>query len=109
MRPEPPASFRPTIAERLGRRVTLALYFVVMFLSIATGFGYVFYLSAHALEWFWPCLFFLGIGGANFGQFVTPMQASMGFDQSLFGWAYTARIVGSSVSAVYVGRLLCHG
>src|SRR5262249_10231084 len=30
----------PTIAEAVGRRVGLAIYFVVMFLSIAGGFGY---------------------------------------------------------------------
>src|SRR5262245_806268 len=34
----------PPIAEALGRRVTLGLYFVVMLFSIAVGFGYVFYL-----------------------------------------------------------------
>src|SRR4051812_28750075 len=35
----------PALAELLGRRLTLGLYFVVMFLSIAIGFGYVFYLQ----------------------------------------------------------------
>src|SRR5262249_43906033 len=35
----------PPIAEALGRRLTLGLYFVVMFFSIAVGFGYVFYLA----------------------------------------------------------------
>ena len=32
----------PPMAESLGRRLTLALYIVVMFFSIAIGFGYVF-------------------------------------------------------------------
>ena len=59
----------PPIAERLGRRLTLALYYVCMMLSIAIGFGYIFYLPAHALSPFFVCLFFLGFGGANFAMY----------------------------------------
>jgi MFS family permease len=59
----------PPIAERLGRRVTLGLYFVCMLLSIAIGFGYVFYLPTNALNSFLVCLFFLGLGGANFAMY----------------------------------------
>jgi MFS family permease len=59
----------PVMAERLGRRRTLAAYYVCMMLSIAIGFGYVFYLPAHALNWFFACLFFLGLGGANFAMY----------------------------------------
>src|ERR1700683_2258453 len=54
------------LAERFGRRASLALYFALMALSIALGFGYVFYMKNAALEWFLVCLFLLGIGGANF-------------------------------------------
>jgi MFS family permease len=59
----------PALAERWGRRGTLALYYVCMMLSIAIGFGYAFYLPAHALRWFLICLFFLGVGGANFAMY----------------------------------------
>jgi MFS family permease len=59
----------PWLAERLGRRGTLAVYFAVMFVCILAGFGYVFYLGANALPWFLVCLFFLGIGGANFSVY----------------------------------------
>jgi len=59
----------PALAERWGRRATLALYYVCMMLSIALGFGYAFYLPAHALKWFLVCLFFLGVGGANFAMY----------------------------------------
>jgi MFS family permease len=59
----------PALAERWGRRTTLALYYVCMMLSIALGFGYAFYLPAHALKWFLVCLFFLGVGGANFAMY----------------------------------------
>jgi nitrate/nitrite transporter NarK len=40
-----------------------------MFVCISAGFGYVFYLGANALRWFLVCLFFLGIGGANFSVY----------------------------------------
>ena len=58
----------PALAERLGRRGTLACYFLLMFACIALGFGYIFYQPA-ALNAFLVCLFFLGIGGANFGVY----------------------------------------
>jgi MFS family permease len=59
----------PALAERLGRRGALALYFLLMFVFIALGFGYVFYRSSNALPWFMTCLFFLGVGGANFSVY----------------------------------------
>ena len=33
---------------------------------IVVTFGYVFYLQNNALQWFFVCLFFLGLGGANY-------------------------------------------
>jgi len=59
----------PAIAGRLGRRGALAFYFVLMFVCVSVGFGYLFYLGANALVWFLPCLFLLGIGGANFAVY----------------------------------------
>jgi MFS family permease len=59
----------PGIAEHLGRRATLATYFLLMLLSIAIGFGYAFYLPQGALQAFFVCLFFLGLGGANFAMY----------------------------------------
>ena len=59
----------PSLAERLGRRGALGLYFVLMFVCIAVGFGYVFYLGENALPGSWSCLFFLGVGGANFAVY----------------------------------------
>ena len=58
----------PSLAERFGRRGALAFYFAAMFVFIAGGFGYVFY-SEHALARFVVCLFFLGVGGANFAVY----------------------------------------
>jgi MFS family permease len=57
----------PPLAERFGRRGALALFFVLMFVSIAVAFGYVFYTDN--LLWFMACLFVLGFGGANFAVY----------------------------------------
>jgi MFS family permease len=60
----------PALAERIGRRRTLAYYFVIMFITIIAAFGWAFYLpGAAALPVFLVALFFLGIGGANFAMF----------------------------------------
>jgi MFS family permease len=59
----------PLLAEALGRRAALAIYFFLMLVFIAAGFGYAFYLGAGALCWFMVCLFFLGFGGANFAMY----------------------------------------
>jgi MFS family permease len=59
----------PLVAERLGRRLTMGLFFGLMGLSIVVAFGSVFYMTAQALEWFFVCIFFLGLGGANFAMY----------------------------------------
>jgi MFS family permease len=59
----------PGLAQRAGRRGALACYFLLMFGCIATGFGHVFYWPRNALIGFLVCLFFLGIGGANFAVY----------------------------------------
>jgi nitrate/nitrite transporter NarK len=45
------------------------VYFLLMFVCIALGFGYIFYLPQDALPRFIACLFFLGVGGANFAVY----------------------------------------
>lgn len=59
----------PFIAERLGRRLTMALYFAAMGLSILVSFGSVFYMTTNALVPFFVCIFLLGLGGANFAMY----------------------------------------
>jgi MFS family permease len=74
----------PFLAERLGRRKSMAIYFVFMAVSVVLTFGYVFYLGTNALTWFYPCIFLLGLGGANFAlytlwlpeQYTTDCRAS---------------------------------
>jgi MFS family permease len=91
----------PRLADRLGRRATLGLYFALMFFAIAVGFGYVFYLPAHALRWFFVCLFFLGLGGANFAMYTLwlPEQYPTACRASAFAFATSAgRFVGAGVT-----------
>ena len=54
------------LADRISRRYNQAIFFTLMFASISIAFGQVFYLQHHALPWFIVCLFFLGLGGANY-------------------------------------------
>ncbi len=57
------------LAERWGRRATLSVYFMLMFIAISAGFGWIFYFEQSALVWFFAALFVLGIGGANFAMY----------------------------------------
>ena len=98
----------PWLAERLGRRGALAMYFCLMLVFIALTFGKVFYLGATALPWFFVCLFFLGLGGANFAvytlwlpeQYPTECRASaFAFSTSFarFGGAGITFLVGAGI------------
>src|ERR1700728_1323034 len=98
----------PTLAERMGRRAALAFFFALMRAVIALTFGKVFYLGASALLWFFVCLFFLGLGGANFAvytlwlpeQYPTECRASaFAFSTSFarFGGAGITFMVGAGV------------
>jgi MFS family permease len=98
----------PWLAERLGRRGALAVFFTLMMVFIALTFGKVFYLGAVALPWFFVCLFFLGLGGANFSvytlwlpeQYPTECRASaFAFSTSFarFGGAGITFLVGAGV------------
>ena len=56
----------PFLADWLGRRITLAIFYLLMSASIWLAFGHVFYMDMHAVGWFIFCSFLLGFGGANF-------------------------------------------
>jgi MFS family permease len=58
----------PVLAERWGRRKTLALYFCGMALAILLAFGWAFYLP-QGLKPFLIILFFLGLAGGNFAMY----------------------------------------
>jgi MFS family permease len=99
----------PWLAERYGRRAALGSYFTMMFLCISLGFGWLFYTS------FWgfiACLFFLGLGGANFSvytlwlpeQYTTDCRASAFAFATSFGRFFAAGItflVGAGVARMH--------
>ena len=98
----------PWLAGRLGRRGALAFYFTLMLIFISLTFGKVFYMGPSALPWFFVCLFFLGLGGANFAvytlwlpeQYPTECRASaFAFSTSIarFGGAAITFLVGAGV------------
>jgi len=79
-----------------------------MMVFIALTFGKVFYLGPTALPWFFVCLFFLGLGGANLAvytlwlpeQYPTECRASaFAFATSFarFGGAGIIFLVGAGV------------
>jgi len=81
----------PVLAERVGRRPAMAMYFVLMFIGIGVGFGRVFYME-NALMPFFFLIFVLGLGGANFAlytlwipeQYTTECRGSaIGFTSSV--------------------------
>jgi MFS family permease len=56
----------PFLADWLGRRATLAIFYVIMMFAIWLAFAHVFYMQQNAIAWFLVCSVLLGLGGANF-------------------------------------------
>src|SRR5256885_17245182 len=80
-----------------------------MFLSIAVGFGYVFYLR-DALTPFFAVLFLLGVGGANFAMYTIwlPEQYSTECRGSAFAFATSVgRFAGAGITFL-VGAGVSH-
>jgi len=100
----------PPLAERFGRRVTLAIYFAIMLVFVPLAFGYVFYLPRHALGGFLACLPWLGIGGANFAMYTLwlPEQYPTECRASAFALTVSAgRFVGAGITFL-VGAGVAH-
>ena len=91
----------PPLADRLGRRGALAVYFAVMLVFVALAFGYVFYLPSRALFLFLVCLFFLGVGGANFAVYTLwlPEQYPTACRATAFAFATSiGRFAGAGIT-----------
>ena len=89
------------LAERLGRRRALAFFFALMLTFIALAFGKVFYLGSSALPLFLVCLFFLGLGGANFAVYTLwlPEQYPTECRASAFAFSTSfARFAGAAIT-----------
>ncbi len=92
----------PYLAERFGRRGALAFYFLLMFAAISFGFGHVYY-TERSLIPFLACLFFLGIGGANFAVYTLwlPEQYPTECRGSAFAFATSfGRFIAAGVTFV---------
>ncbi len=92
----------PPIAERVGRRATLGLYFLGMAAAIAGSFGWAFYLPVGtALPVFMVMLFFLGFAGGNFALFALWLPEQYGTDVRATAFAFCTsigRFIGAGVN-----------
>jgi MFS family permease len=101
----------PPLAERLGRKKTLAIYFAVMGVSIPLAFGWAFYLE-NGLVPFIVVLFFLGFGGGNFAVFSLwlPEQYETRVRATAFAFATSfGRFIGAGVNFVLGAAVLRMG
>ena len=92
----------PVLAERFGRKRTLALYFCGMALCISLAFGWAFYL-ADGLKPFIAVLFFLGFFGGNFAMFSLwlPEQYDTSVRATAFAFATSfGRFIGAGINFV---------
>jgi MFS family permease len=99
----------PILAERLGRKKTLAIYFAGMCVFIYLTFGWVFYL-VNGLRLFIACLFFLGFFGGNFALFSLwlPEQYDTSVRATAFSFATSlGRFVGAGVNFL-IGAMVRH-
>jgi MFS family permease len=99
----------PPLAEHLGRKKTLAIYFVGMFAFIPLSFGWAFYLQ-NGLKPFIACLFGLGFFGGNFALFSLwlPEQYETSVRATAFSFATSVgRFVGAGVNFL-IGAMVRH-
>ena len=103
----------PWLAERLGRRPTLALYYLGMMVTIALAFGWAFYLpTGTALPVFMAILFFLGIAGGNFAIFSLWLPELFGTEARATAFAFctsVGRFIGAGVNFGLAGAVAAMG
>src|ERR1700689_1107950 len=78
----------PPLAERIGRKRTLAFYFLGMAICILLSFGWAFYLPS-GLHPFIAVLFFLGFFGGNFAIFSLWLPEQYGTTVRATAFAFT--------------------
>jgi MFS family permease len=92
----------PLLAERIGRKRTLAFYFLGMFICIILSFGWAFYLP-NGLRPFITVLFFLGFFGGNFAVFSLwlPEQYETSVRATAFAFATSfGRFIGAGANFI---------
>ena len=101
----------PPLAERLGRKLTVALYFAGMMVTIPLAFGWAFYLD-NGLYPFITILFFMGFAGGSFAAFSLwlPEQYDTRVRATAFAFATSVgRFVGAGVNFLLGGLVLRMG
>jgi MFS family permease len=101
----------PTLAERIGRRATLAMYFVGMAICIWLSFGWAFYLT-NGLATFITILFFLGFFGGNFATFSLWLPEQYGTAVRATAFAFTTsfgRLIGAGVNFMLASMIHSYG
>jgi MFS family permease len=90
----------PPMAERFGRKLTVALYFAGMMITIPLAFGWAFYRD-NGLAPFIAILFFMGFAGGSFAAFSLwlPEQYETRVRATAFAFATSVgRFVGAGVN-----------
>lgn len=101
----------PPLAERFGRKLTVALYFAGMMVTIPLAFGWAFYLE-NGLYPFITILFFMGFAGGSFAAFSLwlPEQYDTRVRATAFAFATSVgRFVGAGVNFLLGGLVLRMG
>jgi MFS family permease len=101
----------PILAERWGRRRTLALYFAGMMVTIPLAFGWAFY-RPHGLAPFIVILFFMGFAGGNFAAFSLWLPEQYDTRVRATAFAFTTsvgRFVGAGVNFALAAAVLRAG
>jgi MFS family permease len=93
----------PWLAERLGRRGALAVFFALMIIGIVGDFGWAYY--RHGLGPFFALIPVLGFGGADFAMFTIwlPEQYETDVRASAFAFATTFSRFVAAVGTFVIG------
>jgi MFS family permease len=101
----------PPLAERIGRKRTLAVFFAGMMVTIPLAFGWSFYLE-HGLTPFISILFLMGFAGGNFTTFSIwlPEQYDTRVRATAFAFCTSVgRFLGAGVNFALGGMVLRMG
>jgi MFS family permease len=101
----------PVFAERWGRRLTVAMYFAGMMITIPLAFGWAFYRD-NGLSAFITILFFMGFSGGSFAAFTLwlPEQYETRVRATAFAFTTSVgRFVGAGVNFLLGGLVLRMG
>jgi MFS family permease len=101
----------PPLAERVGRKMTVGVYFAGMMITIPLAFGWAFYLE-NGLTPFIAILFFMGFAGGSFAAFSLwlPEQYDTRVRATAFAFSTSVgRFVGAGVNFLLGSMVLRMG